>query len=220
MKPFLPITVFFITIISFSQTKFSGKIKGEKNNPIPNANVYIDGTYDGAKSNNMGEFSFSTSAEGNQTLVITSLVSAQGQFEQGMGKAFQLWGEGKNTEASAMFERIAAVEKNSCLPNYYVALVNTTTAFGTKDKILQERQGVGLQNIINRYQVTVKAHSTYEFFLDGKLFQRHYFGELVCWLTGYRFLAGIYFLGKTGKKEKFRSLWTKKKTKNGSKNSF
>jgi len=64
---------------------------------------------------------------------ITSLVSAQGQFEQGMGKAFQLWGEGKNTEASAMFERIAAAEKNSWLPNYYVALVNTTTAFGTKD---------------------------------------------------------------------------------------
>lgn len=65
---------------------------------------------------------------------ITSLVSAQGQFEQGMGKAFQLWGEGKNTEASAMFERISAAEKTSWLPNYYVALVNTTTAFGTKDK--------------------------------------------------------------------------------------
>lgn len=67
-------------------------------------------------------------------LFITSLVSAQGQFEQGMGKAFQLWGEGKNTEASAMFERIAAAEKNSWLPNYYVALVNTTSAFQTKDK--------------------------------------------------------------------------------------
>lgn len=68
------------------------------------------------------------------TFFISSLVSAQGQFEQGMGKAFQLWGEGKNTEASAMFERIAAAEKTSWLPNYYVALVNTTTAFGTKDK--------------------------------------------------------------------------------------
>ena len=61
-------------------------------------------------------------------------MSAQGQFEQGMGQAFQLWGEGKNTEASAMFERIAAAEPNSWLPNYYVALINTTSAFGTKDK--------------------------------------------------------------------------------------
>jgi hypothetical protein len=67
-------------------------------------------------------------------LFVVAISFAQGQFEQGMGKAFQLWGEGKNTEASAMFERIAAAEPNSWLPNYYVALVNTTTSFGTKDK--------------------------------------------------------------------------------------
>jgi hypothetical protein len=67
-------------------------------------------------------------------LFIFSLVSAQGQFEQGMGRAFGLWKEGKNTEASDLFERIAAAEKDSWLPNYYVALVNTTTAFATKDK--------------------------------------------------------------------------------------
>jgi len=71
-------------------------------------------------------------------LLVTSLSNAQGQFEQGMQKAFQLWGEGKPAEASAMFERIASAEKNSWLPNYYVALVNTTTAFqslGDKEKV-------------------------------------------------------------------------------------
>ena len=67
-------------------------------------------------------------------LCISSLLSAQGQFEQGMGKAFQLWGEGKNSEASDLFERIASAEKSSWLPNYYVALVNTTSSFGTQDK--------------------------------------------------------------------------------------
>jgi hypothetical protein len=66
-------------------------------------------------------------------LFISSLLSAQGKFEQGMGKAMQLWGEGKNPEASDMFERIATAEKTSWLPNYYVALVNTTSAFQTKD---------------------------------------------------------------------------------------
>ena len=68
------------------------------------------------------------------TLFICSLLSAQTQFEQGMGKAFGLWKEGKNAEASAMFERIAAAEKTSYLPNYYVALINTTSAFAEKDK--------------------------------------------------------------------------------------
>lgn len=67
-------------------------------------------------------------------LFICSFAAAQGKFEEGMGKAFQLWGEGKTTEASAQFERIASAEKNNWLPNYYVALVNTTTAFGTQDK--------------------------------------------------------------------------------------
>jgi hypothetical protein len=65
---------------------------------------------------------------------ICSLMAAQTQFEQGMTKAGGLWKEGKIDEASAMYERIASAEKNSWLPNYYVALVNTTTAFREKDK--------------------------------------------------------------------------------------
>jgi len=68
------------------------------------------------------------------TLFICGLLSAQTQFEQGMGKAMGLWKEGKTTEASAMFERIAAAEKTSYLPNYYVALINTTSSFTEKDK--------------------------------------------------------------------------------------
>ena len=63
-----------------------------------------------------------------------NVVSAQSQYETGMTKAFGLWEEDKATEASALFERIAAVEKTNWLPLYYVALVNTTEAFKTKDK--------------------------------------------------------------------------------------
>lgn len=67
-------------------------------------------------------------------LFLTTLVSAQSQYETGMQKAFKLWDEGKNTEASALFERIASAEKDNWLPNYYVALINTIDAFQTKDK--------------------------------------------------------------------------------------
>lgn len=65
---------------------------------------------------------------------ICSLLSAQTQYEQGMGKAMQLWGEGKSDEASALFERIASAEKTNWLPSYYVAMVNTTEAFDPKNK--------------------------------------------------------------------------------------
>ena len=68
------------------------------------------------------------------TLFVCSLLAAQTPYEQGMGKAMQLWGEGKNTEAVATFERIASVEKTNWLPNYYVSFIITLEAFGTKDK--------------------------------------------------------------------------------------
>lgn len=67
-------------------------------------------------------------------ILVTGFVQAQGKFEEGMGKAFSLWKEGKSKEASDMFERIAAAEKGSWLPNYYVAMVNATSSFGTKDR--------------------------------------------------------------------------------------
>lgn len=62
------------------------------------------------------------------------IMNGQTKFEQGMQKGMDLWKEGKTTEASALFERIAVAEPNSWLPNYYVALITTTTAFLTKDK--------------------------------------------------------------------------------------
>lgn len=62
-------------------------------------------------------------------LLVCSLVLAQGNFEASMGKALGLWKESKPTEASALFERIAAAEKTNWLPTYYVGLVNVTEAF-------------------------------------------------------------------------------------------
>ncbi len=67
-------------------------------------------------------------------LVVNIIFAQSGQFEQGMGKAFGLWKEGKAGEASDLFERIASAEKSSWLPNYYVAFVNTTEAFDPKNK--------------------------------------------------------------------------------------
>ena len=67
-------------------------------------------------------------------LLATLFAKAQGQFEQGMGQALGLWGQGKPTEATALFERIAVAEKTSWLPNYYIALISTTEAFNPKNK--------------------------------------------------------------------------------------
>lgn len=72
-------------------------------------------------------------------LLVCSSIFAQDKYEAGMKKAFELWGKGQNDQAMAMFERIASAEKANWLPNYYVALMNTTQAFS----VLQDKEKVG-----------------------------------------------------------------------------
>ncbi|WP_396157102.1 hypothetical protein [Flavobacterium sp.] len=82
-------------------------------------------------------------------LIISSLLTAQTSFEQGMGKALGLWGEGKAKEASDLMERIAAAEKNNWLPNYYVSLINTTEAFNPANKEKVPAMIIKAQNAID-----------------------------------------------------------------------
>lgn len=71
-------------------------------------------------------------------LFVASLMQAQTPFEQEMGKALQTWNGGKPAEAIAQLEQIALKEQNNWLPNYYLALINTTEAFEEQDKIKME----------------------------------------------------------------------------------
>lgn len=72
--------------------------------------------------------------------LFTCSVSAQTQYEQGMKKAFDLWGANEMTEASNLFERIATVEKDNWIPVYYAAQVNVIQSFGEKDPTVLKAQ--------------------------------------------------------------------------------
>ncbi|MCC1484852.1 TonB-dependent receptor [Winogradskyella immobilis] len=56
-----------------AQTTISGKVIDTKDLPIASVNVYLEGTYDGATTNEQGEFSFTTEEKGTQVLVISFL---------------------------------------------------------------------------------------------------------------------------------------------------
>ena len=64
--------LFSLTI--FSQNKISGKVVDEKGKPVSGANIFIEGTYDGASSGETGDFSFTTTTTGNKTLVVSFLI--------------------------------------------------------------------------------------------------------------------------------------------------
>ncbi len=71
MKNFIIILVTLFSFTTFSQTKISGKVVNKKNVAMQGVNVFIDGTYDGALTNENGAFSFETDAKQNQVLKFT-----------------------------------------------------------------------------------------------------------------------------------------------------
>jgi len=81
-------------------------------------------------------------------LFIAHLVSAQTNYEKGMQKAFELWGENP-TAASNLFERIAKAEPDNWLPSYYAAQVNILKSFGEKDEDKLTAQLAKAQDLIN-----------------------------------------------------------------------
>ncbi|CAM2963387.1 TonB-dependent receptor [Flavobacterium frigoris] len=74
MKSIITFIILFFAASAFSQTTISGKTLDKKGKPIAGANIYIDGTYDGATTNENGQFSFTTTTTGNQILIASFLV--------------------------------------------------------------------------------------------------------------------------------------------------
>lgn len=54
-----------------AQTKLSGKVTDNKNQPLPGANVYLKDTYDGISTDLDGNFSFITDEEGDGLLLVS-----------------------------------------------------------------------------------------------------------------------------------------------------
>lgn len=71
MKTFYTFIFILISNFIFSQTTISGRILDAKLKPISGANVFLDATYDGAITDSIGKFSFSTSVKGIKKLIIS-----------------------------------------------------------------------------------------------------------------------------------------------------
>ncbi|MGK0427245.1 MAG: outer membrane cobalamin receptor, partial [Ulvibacter sp.] len=70
---FIIIFIYLLPITAICQNIVSGVVTESNGNPIEGANVYFEGTYDGASTNGEGVFSFETSETGVQTLTISSV---------------------------------------------------------------------------------------------------------------------------------------------------
>lgn len=73
MKSIFTFSLLIFAAIGFAQTELKGKVVDQRNKPIPGANVYIEGSYDGTSSDENGDFSFTTTETGAKMLVISFL---------------------------------------------------------------------------------------------------------------------------------------------------
>ncbi|MCL3780484.1 TonB-dependent receptor [Prolixibacteraceae bacterium JC049] len=69
MKYILLLFTTFLSVQLFAQSTVAGKVTDKKGVPIIGANIYIEGTYDGASTDAEGNFRFKTDAKGMQTLI-------------------------------------------------------------------------------------------------------------------------------------------------------
>jgi len=65
------VLILFLSCVAIGQTEISGIVTQKNGTPIPGANVYLEGTYDGTTTSDNGDFSFTTSETNEQTLVVS-----------------------------------------------------------------------------------------------------------------------------------------------------
>lgn len=76
MRPFTTIAfgiLFLSTLMANAQQVISGIVIDTHGIPLPGANVYLEGTYDGASTDETGAFRFETIEQGTQTLLVSML---------------------------------------------------------------------------------------------------------------------------------------------------
>ena len=61
----------FATVLAFSQTTIKGIVTTTKGETVIGANVVLENTYDGASTDTLGRFQFSTDEKGEKRLIIT-----------------------------------------------------------------------------------------------------------------------------------------------------
>ncbi len=156
-----------------AQHKLHGSVKDPEGKPLVGANIFLEHTYDGASSDTLGGFSFATSAEGEQLLMVSAIgyeafqkqivVSAADQsFDIALRESTQAM-EGVTITAGA-FE---AGDHKKSVTLTSMDIVTTAGALGDISGALQTLPGT--QTVAEDGRLFVRGGEGYEtqVFIDG-----------------------------------------------------
>ncbi|MGW8316191.1 MAG: TonB-dependent receptor, partial [Bacteroidales bacterium] len=84
MKPIFSFLLILLSLQTYSQSTLSGRILDREGNGVPFANIYLEGSYDGATSDTAGFFTISTQLTGMQQITVSCIGYESQSFELDM----------------------------------------------------------------------------------------------------------------------------------------
>lgn len=160
---------------AFSQTVITGKVVQEKGEPLPGANIYLQGTYDGISSNPKGEFKFKTSKTGQYVLLANFI-----GYEQ-FSKSVELKGDTIriNIQLKEKFNQLNAVtinvgtfeagDKKQAVTISPLDMMTTAGAAGDVYGALQSLPGTTINGESGRLFVKGGDSEESQTYIDGSL---------------------------------------------------
>ncbi len=194
------ILFFFLAFFSFfaeAQTLISGSVKSENGEPLPGVNIYLENTYDGASSDETGNFSFTTEETGPFNLKATFIGYKSWQKEVDLSEDIQVeivLAESVNTLDAVTITAgsFAASDESRASVMQPLDVYTTPTANG--DVMAAMRTMPGTQAATDDGRLLVRGGDAYETqtYIDGLIAAKPYYSKTPDIATRGRFAPSLF----------------------------
>jgi hypothetical protein len=184
MKPLLLLFSFLFTLFSSAQTRISGTVRDGKNKPLAGVSIGLKDTYDGATSDSLGHFSFTTSEKGAQVLTASLIGYRTAELPVNMTEAIgpmALVLKEEVTELKAVVISAGAFEASDRKKGTVLSAIDiATTASGNGDVTGALKTLPGTQQVGESEGLFVRGGTAAETktFIDGTLVNNFFFSSV------------------------------------------
>ena len=161
MKPFFYLLLFFAALQAAAQPTLNGQVSDQKGETLPGANVFLEGTFNGATTSATGEFSFSADESGAYILVVRYIGYKEFKKSLQLAATDSVWIEVVLKEEPAQLGEVVITAGT-----FEASDVNRAASLSTQD-VLTTASALG--DVVGAIQMLPGVSAVSE---DGRLFVR------------------------------------------------
>ncbi len=198
MKTILTVSILIISFVTLAQnTIINGKVTTKNGEPLPGVNIFIEGTYDGASSDNDGNFSFKTDMTGKNFLKATFIGYKSWQQEVELKGAISLvieMSESVNTLDAVTITAGSFAAGDESRASIMKPLDIYTTPSANGDVMAAMRTMPGTQAAADDGRLMVRGGDAYETktYIDGLIAAKPYYSKTPDIATRGRFAPSLF----------------------------